>query len=66
MTAQQLKFSDNHKRVNKILEALAENNGYCPCKLEVNENTKCPCLEFRITGVCHCGLYETIEVDKNE
>ena len=38
---------------------LKENNGYCPCALEKNEDTKCMCKEFRESkeGYCHCGLY---------
>lgn len=38
---------------------LQENGGYCPCRTEKNEDTKCMCKEFRQqeSGVCHCGLY---------
>ena len=45
--------------VDKILDALDKNNGYCPCKLEKNNDTKCMCKEFREQkeGYCHCGLY---------
>jgi len=42
-----------------ILIALINNNGYCPCKFEQNDDTKCPCKEFREKGYgeCSCGLY---------
>ncbi len=46
-----------------VKEKLKENGGYCPCRIEKNEDTKCMCLEFRnqikdgIEGFCHCGLY---------
>ena len=42
-----------------ILSKIKENGGYCPCKLEKNEDNKCMCKEFREQkeGVCHCGLY---------
>ncbi len=46
--------------VKKIRDALAINGGYCPCRLEKNEDTRCMCKEFveqDYEGVCHCGLY---------
>lgn len=56
-----LKITYNQDRqiVDKILEELDKNNGYCPCKLEKNNDTKCMCKEFREQkeGYCHCGLY---------
>lgn len=44
---------------NDIRKKIRENNGYCPCSIEKNENTKCMCKEFREMeqGTCHCGLY---------
>lgn len=47
----------------KVKTKLKENDGYCPCRLEKNEDTKCMCKEFREQisrgedGMCHCGLY---------
>lgn len=45
--------------VNKIKEALKNNDGYCPCKITKTSDTKCMCKEFREQkyGECHCGLY---------
>ena len=42
-----------------VLEAIKNNNGYCPCALEKTNDTKCMCKAFREMerGVCHCGLY---------
>lgn len=48
---------------NEIKKRLKENNGYCPCSIVKNKDTKCRCKEFRDqikrgeTGACHCGLY---------
>ena len=44
--------------VNDMRKALKDNNGFCPCSLEKNEDTKCMCKEFRemASGTCHCGL----------
>lgn len=45
--------------VVEIRRALNENGGYCPCRIEKTEDTKCMCKEFREQeyGECHCGLY---------
>lgn len=39
---------------------VADNDGYCPCAIEKNDDTICPCKEFREqkSGVCTCGRYE--------
>lgn len=44
-------------------EAVNQNQGYCPCKLERNSSTHCMCKEFReqTIGLCECGLYEKYE-----
>ena len=33
------------------------NDGYCPCQVEKNEDTKCPCKMFRESHECVCELY---------
>ena len=50
--------------VDGLKKVMAENGGYCPCRLEHNEDTKCMCKEFRdqirdpgFEGFCHCLLY---------
>lgn len=43
-----------------------ENNGYCPCEIWQNEDTKCMCKDFREQkeiGECHCGRFEKVEVN---
>ena len=55
-----IKVSDDLELVKEIRKRLKENDGYCPCKIEKTEDTKCMCKEFRETkhdGECHCGLY---------
>jgi len=43
----------------EVQRQLKENDGYCPCSLLKNPDTKCMCKEFREMneGMCHCGLY---------
>ena len=43
--------------VKNFKKRLKDNNGYCPCRVEKTQDTKCRCKEFRETGECICGLY---------
>ena len=55
-----VKLCENEVLVKYITEKLKSNGGYCPCRLEKTEDTKCPCKDFREQeqeGACHCGLY---------
>lgn len=48
-----------------IKEAINNNNGYCPCKLEKIPENKCICEDFlnmNKIGKCKCGRYEKIEI----
>lgn len=58
------RVTDDTELKEKIRQAIKENGGYCPCKLEQNENTKCICKDFLEQGLgpCHCGLYIKEEV----
>lgn len=54
--------------VSLIRTKLNANDGYCPCSIIHNEDTKCPCKSFREceqVGACHCGLYQKIEVTES-
>ena len=50
--------------VKTVREGLKRTGGYCPCRLEQTEDTKCMCKEFKeqiadlkFEGFCHCMLY---------
>lgn len=53
----------NKKYADEIKQKLKDNEGYCPCRLQKTEDTKCMCKEFRDklgrkeSGYCHCELY---------
>ena len=55
------------KYTKEIQKKLNENNGFCPCRLIKNDETKCMCKEFRDsvkrgeTGECHCGLFIAVK-----
>ena len=59
-----IRLSEDKELVEEIRQKLKENDGYCPCRIEKNEDTKCMCKEFRdqikdpdFEGYCHCMLY---------
>jgi ferredoxin-thioredoxin reductase catalytic subunit len=57
----------DEKVVIEIKAALKKTNGNCPCVLPSawNDDTKCPCKNFReqdVEGKCHCGLFIKKEV----
>ena len=52
-----MKFTDDIKLKEAILQGLEKCNGHCPCNLIKDESTICPCVECRETGTCYCGLF---------
>lgn len=57
-------YNENKEIVDSVKEGLEKTGGYCPCRLERSEETKCMCKEFReqikdpeFEGYCHCLLY---------
>lgn len=46
-----------------VTKAVKANNGYCPCMLLRNDDTKCICKSFKeqeTEGECHCGRYTKV------
>lgn len=59
-----VRLNENKEIVETIKEGLKQSGGYCPCRLEKTEETKCICKEFKeqiadpkFEGYCHCMLY---------
>ena len=59
-----IKVNPNQEIADLIKQGLKETGGYCPCRRERTEDTKCMCKEFRgqiadpeFEGFCHCQLY---------
>lgn len=58
-----IKLNPDKEFVKNFKEKLKENQGFCPCRIIKNVDTKCMCKEFReqvfsnVEGWCHCGLY---------
>lgn len=55
------RLNPDKKYVATIIEGLERKNGHCPCRVNVDETTLCPCDEFIETGVCKCKLYISFE-----
>lgn len=59
-----IELNPNQEIVKTVREGLKRTGGYCPCRLERTEATKCMCQEFKeqiadpgYEGFCHCMLY---------
>lgn len=37
----------NKEIFDEVTKAVQENDGYCPCELQKNEDTKCMCKNFK-------------------
>ena len=59
-----VKLNPNSKVVERLLEVMKNNGGYCPCRILRTEENRCICEEFKaqiadenFEGYCHCQLY---------
>ena len=59
-----IRLNENKEIADMVKEGLKARGGYCPCRREMTEDTKCMCKEFReqiadpeFEGYCHCRLY---------
>lgn len=60
------RLNPNKKYVDIIMEGLQKKEGHCPCRVNVDDTTLCPCDEFVEKNICKCKLYIPIEEDKKE
>ena len=59
-----IKQNPHEDTLKEIVEAVDANDGYCPCALEKNDDTKCMCKQFRDSedvDFCHCGRFYKIK-----
>ena len=54
---QKIKLNPDKEYVAKIIEGIYRKNGHCPCRVNEDETTLCPCDEFISTEFCRCKLY---------
>lgn len=47
-----------------VTVSVFNNGGFCPCAIEKNDDTKCPCKDFceqETEGFCECGRFKKIK-----
>lgn len=55
------------KKYDEVSKAVEQNDGYCPCLINKNKDTRCMCKEFLdkvnsgYIGECRCGRYVSLE-----
>lgn len=57
----------NKEKYDEMTQAVKDNDGYCPCLLEKNPDTKCMCKAFRDQtepGLCHCQRFLKVKVEE--
>lgn len=55
------RINPDKKLVSVIMEGLERKDGHCPCRINVDDTTLCPCDEFVNEKICRCKLYVPIE-----
>lgn len=60
------RINPDRKFVDIIIEGLERKQGHCPCRVEVNDSTLCPCDEFIEKGICKCRLYVPLYDEKDK
>lgn len=55
------RINPDKKYVSVIMEGLEKKAGHCPCRVNVDDTTLCPCDEFINVGICKCRLYVPID-----
>lgn len=54
------------KKYAEVSVAVFANSGFCPCAIEKNADTHCPCKDFREQKeeeLCTCGRYMKVGVE---
>ncbi|MDD3340848.1 MAG: ferredoxin thioredoxin reductase catalytic beta chain [Bacilli bacterium] len=62
----QYRMNPDRKYVDIIINGIMKKEGHCPCRVNVDETTLCPCDEFIATGICKCKLFIPLEEVKVE
>lgn len=60
------RINPDKKYANIIIEGLQKKDGHCPCRVNVDDTTLCPCDEFINDKICKCKLYVPIDSKEKE
>ncbi len=55
------KLNPDNEHVAKIIAGIQKKSGHCPCRINKDETTLCPCDEFVNESICKCNLFVKIE-----
>ena len=55
------KLNENKDYVMKIIEGIYRKDGHCPCRINKDDTTLCPCDEFVTEQICKCNLFVKIQ-----
>lgn len=50
-------LNPNKEYVDKIIQGIIKKEGHCPCRVQISDETYCPCDEFIKQGICRCKLF---------
>ena len=50
-------LNEDKEYVMNIIKGIYARNGHCPCRVNVDDTTLCPCDEFVSEGICKCNLF---------
>ena len=51
------RLNQDKNYVLKIIDGIEKKDGHCPCRINVDSTTLCPCNEFITYGICKCKLF---------
>ncbi|MCL1859429.1 MAG: ferredoxin thioredoxin reductase catalytic beta chain [Oscillospiraceae bacterium] len=51
------KLNEDENYVSKIIAGIYKKNGHCPCRVNSDDSTLCPCDEFMEQQICRCNLF---------
>ena len=55
------RLNEDSEYVKKIIEGIYRKDGHCPCRVNKDETTLCPCDEFVEKQLCKCNLFVKIK-----
>lgn len=55
------RMNPDREYANKIMDGIYKRDGHCPCRVNQDDTTLCPCNEFLETKKCRCKLFLPIE-----
>ena len=52
-----MKLNPDKEKVLKLIDAIFNNNMYCPCRVDKKQDNICPCKDFVENKICKCKLF---------